>query len=266
MVNVRRSYLVCATPRSGSSLLCDFLAGTGVAGRPEEYFWRVFEPEWSARWQVAGYPDYVFAALERTATPNGMFGAKIMWQHLPYLVERLYAVPEWREGGAHALLPAVFPNLSFVWVRRLNTVRQAISLLRALQTGIWNDRGTAPQAPGEPSYHFGAIELLSHTLTAHNHGWERWFAERGIHPCIVNYERLVEDPVHVTRAVVEAIGADLPDGHVPVPRLRRQADDLSEEWYRRYWQDVGSHARIELNGDSESPGHVALAFMHGELG
>jgi LPS sulfotransferase NodH len=34
------SYLVCGTPRSGTSLLCRLLAATGVAGRPEEYFWR----------------------------------------------------------------------------------------------------------------------------------------------------------------------------------------------------------------------------------
>ena len=32
------SYLVCATPRSGSTLLCELLKDTGVAGRPEEYF------------------------------------------------------------------------------------------------------------------------------------------------------------------------------------------------------------------------------------
>jgi LPS sulfotransferase NodH len=38
---------VCATPRSGSTLLCALLTGTGVAGRPEEYFeclWRSGAP------------------------------------------------------------------------------------------------------------------------------------------------------------------------------------------------------------------------------
>ena len=35
---VERSYLVCATQRSGSTLLCELLKDTGVAGRPEEYF------------------------------------------------------------------------------------------------------------------------------------------------------------------------------------------------------------------------------------
>jgi LPS sulfotransferase NodH len=33
-----RSYLVCATPRSGSTLLCHLLDQTGIAGHPEEYF------------------------------------------------------------------------------------------------------------------------------------------------------------------------------------------------------------------------------------
>src|SRR6476469_7593331 len=33
-----RSYLVCATPRSGSTLVCHALEETGVAGRPEEHF------------------------------------------------------------------------------------------------------------------------------------------------------------------------------------------------------------------------------------
>src|ERR1700759_375295 len=33
-----RAYLVCATPRSGSTLLCELLRSTGVAGRPLEHF------------------------------------------------------------------------------------------------------------------------------------------------------------------------------------------------------------------------------------
>src|SRR4051812_39199959 len=38
MAPVDLSYLVCATPRSGSTLLCELLSATGVAGRPQEYF------------------------------------------------------------------------------------------------------------------------------------------------------------------------------------------------------------------------------------
>jgi LPS sulfotransferase NodH len=34
----RMSYLICATPRGGSTLLSDALGGTGIAGLPEEHF------------------------------------------------------------------------------------------------------------------------------------------------------------------------------------------------------------------------------------
>jgi len=43
------SYLICASQRSGSTLLATALASTGVAGRPEEYFLAIDEqktPEW----------------------------------------------------------------------------------------------------------------------------------------------------------------------------------------------------------------------------
>src|SRR6202012_4005781 len=37
-ISPARSYLICATQRSGSTLLCELLKSTGVAGRPEEDF------------------------------------------------------------------------------------------------------------------------------------------------------------------------------------------------------------------------------------
>src|SRR3712207_7962398 len=33
-----KTYFVCTTPRSGSTLLCETLGLTGLAGRPKEYF------------------------------------------------------------------------------------------------------------------------------------------------------------------------------------------------------------------------------------
>jgi LPS sulfotransferase NodH len=43
-----RAFLVCATPRSGSTLVCQALKKTGVAGRPEEYFDRQAVSLWKA--------------------------------------------------------------------------------------------------------------------------------------------------------------------------------------------------------------------------
>jgi len=32
------AYLICGTPRTGSTLLCDLLPSSEIAGRPESYF------------------------------------------------------------------------------------------------------------------------------------------------------------------------------------------------------------------------------------
>ncbi len=75
--------MICATPRSGSTLLCEALQDTGVAGKPDEYFGPMHVPRWRDQWQVSAV-DYVDQVLEHGSTANGVFGVKIMklyWQH-----------------------------------------------------------------------------------------------------------------------------------------------------------------------------------------
>ena len=81
------AYFVCASPRAGTSLLTGLLKSTGIAGRPEEYFWRDM-PDWSRRWAVSRFEDYLQAALREGTRPNGVFGAKLMWGYLGDFVSR----------------------------------------------------------------------------------------------------------------------------------------------------------------------------------
>jgi hypothetical protein len=46
------SYVLCGTPRSGSTLLCEMLAATGVAGRPNSYFRQEDVEAWADAWGV----------------------------------------------------------------------------------------------------------------------------------------------------------------------------------------------------------------------
>jgi LPS sulfotransferase NodH len=83
------SYLVCATPRSGSWLLCGLLDGTGVAGRPHEWFWRDTREANERTWGVSGDLPYHTRAKDAGTTPNGVFGAKVMWSYLDAVVASL---------------------------------------------------------------------------------------------------------------------------------------------------------------------------------
>lgn len=184
-----RSYLVCATPRSGSTLVCHALEETGVAGRPEEYFealrhsGRPRRPEEfflgvedqsirdhlgersvgsdpqprSPLWSRAAYDRYLEWAFEAGTTDNGVFGAKLMWGYFGEFVSLLRNIPDYRDIPLAELMPTVFPELTFVRIVRANKVRQAVSLWKAVQTATWReDQASAKAASveddGSPPY------------------------------------------------------------------------------------------------------------------
>ena len=170
-----RAYIVCATPRSGSTLLCEALRSSGVAGiptehfealrhsgvprRPREYFLgsgddSILEllgaedrAERHPLWSADDYRPYLEWALEQGTTPNGVFGTKLMASYLGDFVSLLRTIPEYRGLDLADLFPAAFPNVRFVRIVRANKLRQAISLWKALQTDAWRKDGGARWEP-----------------------------------------------------------------------------------------------------------------------
>ena len=177
-----RSYLVCSTPRSGSTLVCEALAQSGVAGRPEEYFEALRHsgrprkpeeyftgvsdasildhlservvgddpPQRSPLWSRTAYDRYLEWVFAAGTTDNGVFGAKLMWGYLGDFVSLLRNVAAYRDLPLADLLPAVFPDVQFVRVVRANKVRQAVSLWKAVQTAAWSESHEAPQETPPP--------------------------------------------------------------------------------------------------------------------
>ena len=41
------AYIICGTPRTGSTLLCKLLASTGTSGDPHSFYRRQDLPEWA---------------------------------------------------------------------------------------------------------------------------------------------------------------------------------------------------------------------------
>jgi LPS sulfotransferase NodH len=129
--------VLCALPRSGSSLLAELLYGTGVVGYPGEWFWsRERERLWR-EWGVDSHAAYLGRVLARGTAPNGVFAAKVMWGQLDEFL--LYARRVCADSSSDdlAVIEALLPQPSFVWVRRHDTVAQGVSWVKANQTGQW---------------------------------------------------------------------------------------------------------------------------------
>lgn len=284
-MNPTLSYLVCATPRSGSTLLCAALGDTELAGKPAEhfellletgrprqprdYFQRSNDPEvWALLddpefESVLGGPGGLYAprpeavpapavpdfgslrqrAFELGTTPNGVFGTKIMWAYFRDFVR--LARRDGRQGVGPCEVPAaVFPNLScFIWIRREDTAKQAVSLWKALQTWNWRQDGDAHEHELELRYSFPAIAHLKLRIDEHNAAWEAFFRGCGIEPVRVIYEGFVKSYEETVLNLLTEIGTEVPDGFtLKPPTMKRQADALSSAWVARFKREQEENA------------------------
>jgi trehalose 2-sulfotransferase len=269
------SYLICGTPRTGSTLLCGLLESTGVAGHPESYFRQPDERSWAARWGIAcspggafSYADYVQAGLAEGRTENGVFAARIMWGTLEEVAGKLRTIYRDLPGGDVSLLNRAFGRTRFVYLRRGDVLRQAVSWLRAEQTGVWfqTDEPGQDRPEQELRFDFGRIHELAQLISEHNAAWQEWFASAGVRPHPVRYEDLDADPVGVTRDILDFLGIELPPGREISARHRRLADELNAEWIERYraepmerWPSLPESPRHRDRGEDRLKDAVRLA-------
>ena len=281
----RISYLVCATPRSGSTLVCQALKETGVAGRPRSTSRRCATaaaraarrstssastttrssttsasagsadepPPRSPLWSRTAYDRYLEWAIEAGTTPNGVFGAKLMWGYFGDFVSLLRNIPAYRDLPLAELLPAVFPDLTFVRVVRANKVRQAVSLWKAVQTATWReDRGREAWTPRSrrrraalPELPRGAPAAAALPLPGDRAPARPDPGRGGLLGCLLRAlgDQAGARPLRELRrrlraqhvaACSSASVSRPPDGFTLEPRMKRQSDGINDDWARRF--------------------------------
>lgn len=237
------SYLICATPRTGSTLLCSLLKSTAVAGYPESYFREPDELSWADRWEIPRSPDgvidfagYLRATRDAGSTDNKVFAARIMWGGMDYVVDKLGVLHPELAGADLDLLHRAFGDTRFVYLQRENVLAQAVSWFRAEQTGVWHETGQSKSDSGEQAaqFDFDGINELVHVIGEHNKAWRRWFTTIGIQPYPVRYEDLDSDPIGTTLDILDFLNLDLPSNRTINARNIRLADELSAQWMDQY--------------------------------
>jgi LPS sulfotransferase NodH len=231
--SITQSYAICTTPRTGSNFLCEVLQATGIAGRPDEYFWN--PPVGHEQWSIEQHRAYVERITRAGTTPNGVFGVKLMWSYLGDVVARLAALLDGEEASPPEILAATFPNLRYVWLTRRDKVRQGISFYRAIATQRWRSIDPGNRADADVQFDFQAIEALIEASIKDERAWQQFFQRYGIQPLTITYEDLERAPDMIVRQIVDHFGM----GHStqPLPRVwrhQRQADDLTDTWVQQY--------------------------------
>ena len=251
-----RAYIVCTTPRSGSTLLCGLLAATGVAGNPGSHFHRPSLDAWlgahdlgGCRFALSGAAvrAVLAVAVERGTAGTGVFGLRMQWGSFRFFLDRLGELHA-GQGGDASRIEAAFGPTAFVHLTRPDKLAQAVSHVRAEQSGLWHRRSDGSELerlapPAEPRYDRGAIARRLAELSAMDAAWRAWFSDEGIEPVRIVYDSLAADPSRALADVLRGLGRDeAAASGIAVPTARL-ADATTEAWMERYRREPGVHAR-----------------------
>jgi trehalose 2-sulfotransferase len=234
-----KTLLICTLPRSGSWLLAEYLHNTGYAGTPEEYFrpdyvsW--YLSQWNSRHSVAIH-EYLDLCFRETTTENGIFSAKVHWYQMAWLIDQLKSASGTAEP-AHSTISQIFPDIHYVYLNRTDTVRQAISWHRAIETNEWFRLANECPSNGDAwdSPDFQQIRWLEDLIIDHQSKWHDFFAASNISPFKMDFDEFIARPDDAVRETLRYVGADYPlELPIPAGDIQRQSDARTDRWVRGY--------------------------------
>ncbi len=247
------AYIICATPRTGSTLLCDLLTATGRVGAPDSFFGRRFISWWAGQWGLPSVEElgepafsrtYLDAAIRAGRGGTKVFGLRLMRENISDLNRFIEQVHQGIQTDL-ARIEAAFGKVLFVYLSRDDKLAQAVSLVKAEQTGLWHiaPDGTEVERlgpSGEPAYDFQRLRRKVAELETHDAAWNPWFEEQGIEPLRIGYEALSADPAAGLGAICNALGIVAPRADEVRPGVAKLADAVSRDWIDRYRRDIGA--------------------------
>ena len=235
------SYVICTSPRSGSTLLCKLLAATGVAGNPDSYFHPPSISGWLEDLGLARDPfapdremleAFFRTAIAKGTLDTGIFGLRLQRHSFDFFIKQLLVLYPGHSNCVERF-QAAFGQSLFVHLTRCDKVAQAVSCVKARQTGLWHAApdGTELERlspPQEPAYDANEIRTFIEEMTAHDDSWERLFAASGINP--LTYEGLSAGPAKTLRAMLDRLGLEREAADGVEPEVAKLADDINQDW------------------------------------
>lgn len=229
------SYFICATPRSGSTLLCEALRNTGIAGVPDEYFGPMHVERWNKIWGTKDKKDYLQRVLATGTTANGVFGCKLMGLYWDHFTAYLGKAAQVEPVEPERLIPATFPNTRYIWITRRHKVRQAVSWSKFIQGAAWYWEEEQPQDLQGLEFKPQVIDDFILQTALSESAWQSYFQAAGVRPYVVVYEDFVQSYAQTVRGLLRHLGIPIPqDLGQGKRRLKKQADALSEDWLEQY--------------------------------
>lgn len=210
-------YIICSTPRSGSTLLAEGLKSTNLAGMPHEYFNVDHKSDYLKRWHFKSLEAYVNLLKKYRVSDNGVFGFKIHFNQFSN---------EFVETG----LETCFPNLKYVFIKRQDKIAQGISLEKAYQTNQWSSKFDSDKTA---QFKFKDIKKRVNDISAQELSWDNYFSNNGIEPLIIHYEELEKNYEASIIRILKYLGVDHTCS-IPPMQIKKQRNLTNRIWKIKY--------------------------------
>lgn len=258
-----KKIIICATQRSGSTLLCKELEATGVLGRPKEFYLKA-----ATLSSKAEANDFIAMMTSAGTTENGVFAVKLM-QDQWHLVEKAHSEFSTHlvsdiskkifnkpkvERNAQSLYD-FYKDALWVYLQRQDLIAQAVSREMARQTNICHAVPNGASKAGLGAKHGHCLEgseLIDYNLQTHydfdsifkhvqaikreEQLWQEFFSAYKINPFSLSYERIVTAKAYLLD-LAGKLNIHLP--HTPVnSSLLKLANEVNDEWSQLFRQDL----------------------------
>jgi LPS sulfotransferase NodH len=252
------SLIICTTPRSGSSFLCEGIELAKIMGNPGEWLHPIALGETRRALDIgpAAPMDLVIrGTVERFTASNGVFALKLMWTQLVDVLAGLRNEDPSIVGlSGVELISRYFPDPHFVFLSRRELIAQAISYSRAFLSNRWLDYGQKFESttPSEHEFNFCLLNDSLRSLRRDNRNWQRFLAA-GNRPVLeTEYEQILQS----YRGVLESIGAFMGiNQELSIDparnRYKKMRDATSDRWAKEYQQTL-----LKID-EAESEGTIA---------
>lgn len=234
-----KSVLFCATPRSGSTFICNTLANTGLVGTPDEWLHaeRIQERRIAYASKLGkNAPDLqvLKKIVGAEKGENNVFGIKIMWPQYAEFAAKASAADNPPKNSPDNFLKSHFPNPKIIFICRQNELRQAISWTRALKTGVWHSIPNLT-APRLATFDFPFISKIIQRIQQQNQSWEQMFQDYAIPYKTVMYENFRKSPKECAIKILDFLELP-PNASLDISPAETQlsSDSLNDQWEEAY--------------------------------
>jgi LPS sulfotransferase NodH len=220
---LRKIIVLLSTPRSGSTLVCDFLRQYDVCVMHEYFQPYQYMPILAERWGCLDngsiqISDYVNSLIKYRTSESGVLGINVHGGHLEYLDAALeyFDVP-----------------VQYVLLTRLDPLSQAVSYEVAHQTKKWSSEYASL---AEPVYDFNCLNRRLRSLNDQN---SKNYAF--LYKCKASYDVLVYEEMIKTPSLIADLFEVSHDESVYKPTLKKQSNNLNSLWLSKFSEDLLSY-------------------------